>query len=120
MLDTLLTTRLRTIAPKIYPIKAPKNYATPCVIYNRLSTDFARDLGTEGECGFVVMQIDVYDPIYLTAKALAAAIRKNLTLWSDAAIQSVECADEHDMIDETTGVSLYRTMLTFVIFADLA
>ena len=119
MLETALFRRIGAIAPNIYPNVAPERYSTPAVIYNRLDTDPERDLDGETGTGFIIAQIDVYDPKYLVAKQLADTIKNNLVAWQDEEVQSVGWTGSNDMTDETTAVTLYRTRMTFVIFANL-
>jgi hypothetical protein len=117
MLETALVTRLADLAPQLYPGRAPTDYDTPAVIYNRLSTQMEDDLDGVGDMGWVVMQIDVYDPSYLAAKELAQDIRDHLAIWDDEQVHSVTFVNETDMIDETTEATLYRVMMTFLFFA---
>jgi hypothetical protein len=117
MLETALVTYLSHLAPDMYPGRAPTNYDTPAVIYNRLSTQMEDDLDGVGDMGWVVMQIDVYDPSYLAAKELAHDIRDHLVIWDDEQVHAVTVVNETDMIDETTETTLYRVMMTFLFFA---
>ncbi|MDH2134929.1 DUF3168 domain-containing protein [Sphingobium yanoikuyae] len=117
MLETALVTRLADLAPNMYPGRAPTNYDTPVVIYNRLSTQMEDDLDGVGDMGWVVMQIDVYEPSYLAAKELAQDIRDHLSIWDDEQVHSVAFVNETDIIDETTEATLYRVMMTFLFFA---
>ena len=119
MIEKKLAARLSTLAPNLYPLKAPKNYRTPCVIYNVLHTDPIRDLdrGVAPLCAYIV-QVDVYDPRYVAANTLAKSIRDDLVEWSDDGVQAVDWTGQTNMIDDTTDIEIYRTMMTFLIFAD--
>jgi hypothetical protein len=119
MLEAALVARLSTLAPNLYPLEAPLNYEQPCVVYNRLMTKPVEDLSPIYENAWIYVQVDVYDEDFLTAKQLAEDIRKNLTAWSDQDVQCVKWQDEQDGIDTTTKVTLYRTMLRLVVFANL-
>lgn len=119
MIETQLVAWLQNLAPQIYPGAAPLEYSTPCVVYNRIATDPLDDLeGWTGK-GWVSIQIDVYDTSYLTAKTLAASIRDRMLAWEDDVVQAVTWSGETDLIDQTTATTLYRTMLTFSLYAKL-
>lgn len=119
MIEAQLVAHLADLAPHMYPGAAPLGYTTPAVVYNRIATDPNDDLsGWTGE-GWLTFQIDVYDPAYLVAKELAADIRDRMIEWDDETVQSVTWIGETDMIDETTDISLFRTMLQFRLYATL-
>ena len=117
MFETALVARLGELAPNMYPLAAPKPFSTPAVIYNRLMTEPVNDLEGNPTSAVIHLQIDVYDPSLGTAKALATSIRQNLVEWTDDDVQAVSWTGEDDWIDQTTEVSLYRTRLTFLVFA---
>jgi hypothetical protein len=119
MLETSLVARLAPITTALYPLVAPKNYATPCVVYNRSDTKPVADLKIGTDAAKVWLQVDVYDVTYLGAKALADMIRKNLEMWVDVEVQAVSWTNEQDMIDETTETMLYRAMLSFEVFVNI-
>jgi hypothetical protein len=117
MLEAALVTRLAVVAPNMYPGIAPKDYATPAVVFNRIHTQPVRDLATPINDAWVVFQIDVYDADYLTAKTTAKAIRDALSGWSDEDVASCVWDNEQDLVDNTTEITQYRTMQTFLLFA---
>ena len=119
MLETALVAWLDDLAPNLYPLAAPLDYATPAVVYSRVSTQDEMDLDGGNDMGWIVMQLDVYDPSYLTAKELAHDIRDRLLSWDDDVVHAVTYTNETDIIDETTDTSLYRVMMTFLLFATL-
>jgi hypothetical protein len=118
MLEAALVTRLAEVAPNMYPIDAPKDYTTPCVIYRRLHTNPVRDISTSTVSGYwIALEIDVYDPDYLTARALAKDIELSLSSWDDADANSCSITNDIDDIDTKTEVTLYRVFMTFLLFA---
>lgn len=119
MIETSLVAYLSDLAPNLYPQAAPLGYSVPAVIYNRASTVPVEDMDGDISWGWVVLQIDVYDPSYLAAKELAHDIRNHLVVWDDDGVQSVTWSGETDSIDETTDDQLHRVMLTFSVFCAL-
>ena len=120
MLEAALVARLSTLAPNLYPIEAPKNYATPCVVYNRLLTKPVVDLSNEYDNAWVYEQIDIYDPDYMAVIALGEQVRKSLTKWHDDDVQAVIWEDEQHFVDTTTETTLYRVGLRIVVMANLS
>lgn len=117
MIETKLQARLKTIAPNVYPLAAPKSYLRPAVVWNRVSTDPTRDIGDDLEdTMFVTFQIDVYSTLYDEAKALSDTIRASLKGWIDPDIQSVSWSDERAGVDQTTDVQLFRVMVFYTVF----
>jgi len=120
MLDKLLVQRLSVLAPHLYPLKAPKNYTQPAVIYNCLNVSPIDSLARGvPDCAYSIYQIDVYDESYLAAYELATRIRDNLVAWSDANVQAVTWTGTSQTIDDTTEVALFRSMSTFLVFANV-
>lgn len=117
MFAIALTNRLETLAPNLYPIVAPLDYERPAVIYNIINTDPVSDLDSGADLAFIKLRIDVYDASYIDSKTLAKAIRDDLEAWMDDDVEGVTWTDETDMIDDTTDLRLYRTMLTFSVLA---
>jgi len=104
----------------MYPMKAPKGFEQPCVIYNLLHLDPIRTLETgASDRAVMIYQIDVYDESYKAANTLAISIRDNLVEWVSADVQAVSWTGTSQTIDDTTEVALFRTMMTFVIFASV-
>lgn len=117
MIEDRLYAKLRTVADNVYQIVAPKKYRTPAVVVNRIGTETVRDTDLDEQtAGWVTFQIDVYDPILLTSKMKARAIRAALKAWVDPTIASVTFESETDMVDDTTDVSLFRTMASYRLF----
>lgn len=119
MLETSFVARVASITTDIYPMVAPKDYQTPCVVYNRSDTIPVATLKAGSENAKIWLQVDIYDRHYLGAKALAETIRRNLEVWVDDEVMSVSWNNELDMIDNTTEVTLYRTMLSFSVYVNL-
>ncbi|ATI54168.1 DUF3168 domain-containing protein [Sphingomonas melonis] len=120
MIDAQLVERLNTLAPNMYPLKAPKNYEQPCVIYNLLHVDPVRSVDSgASDRAYLIYQIDVYDESYTKASTLAKAIRDDLVEWVSEDVQSVAWTGATQTIDDTTEVALFRTMMTFLIFANV-
>lgn len=118
MLEAALVQRLAPLAPYLYPLRAPKNYAQPCTIYNLLHCDPVRSVDSgASEWAHYVVQIDTYSESYKTAHDLARAIRDNLVEWTSDDVQSVAWTGTTPMIDDTTDVALFRAMSTYLIFA---
>lgn len=119
MLEIRLVEWLADLCPHLYPGAAPLDYDCPAVIYNRITTDAEDDLDGWTGTGWASFQIDVYDPDFITAKTLAADIRDRMIEWDDDYVGAVSWTGEHDLIDQTTDTALYRTMMTFRLFATL-
>lgn len=120
-MESQLYAKLREHASNVYPLVAPRDFATPAVVYNRLDTSPTLSYDNDEENGVVTMQVDVYDTSYKAAKSLARTIRQHLRAWveEDGSMQSCLWENEMDMVDDTTPTKLYRTMLRFRIFGTL-
>lgn len=118
MIDQLLVQRLCPFAPNLHPLRAPKNFKQPCVIYNLLHCDPVRSVDSgASDLAFYVYQIDVYDESYVTAHEVARAIRDDMVEWTSDDVQSVSWTGTTPMIDDTTEVALFRAMSTYLICA---
>lgn len=120
-MEEKLYAKLKERAPNVYPMVAPRNYATPAVVYNRIDTSPTMSHDNDEENGIVTFQVDVYDTGYKSAKAMAKSIRRHLRSWveQDGSIQSCLWANEIDMVDDTTPTTLYRVMMRFRVFGAL-
>ena len=117
MIENKLYTRLKSVAANVYPVVAPVTYQRPCVVYNRTGTETERNIDDDPQtCGWVTFQVDVYALTLLESKTLARTIRASLKAWVDADISAVTWVNELDMVDDTTDVSLYRTMTSYRVF----
>lgn len=117
MIEGKLFTKLRTVADNVYPVVAPRAYKTPAVVYNRIGTDTERNIDADEQTsGWVTFQVDVYDPVLLTAKTKARAIRAALKAWVEPTVKAIVFEGELDMVDDTTEVSLFRTMSSYKLF----
>lgn len=121
MIEETIYARIRECASNVYPMIAPRDYATPTVVYNRIDTSPTMSYDNDEENGVVTMQVDVYDTSYKSAKSLAKSIRQHLRAWveEDGSIQSCLWSNEIDMVDDTTPTTLYRVMMRFRVFGAL-
>ena len=120
MIDHMLVERLYALAPNLYPLRAPKNYSTPCVVYSKLHCDPVRSVDSgASDRAWLIYQVDVYDPSHKAAHDLAKLIRDNLTGWTSNLVQSVAWTGTTSLIDDTTEVPLFRAMSTYLIFASV-
>ncbi len=116
MINKLLTARLKTLTPHVYPNAAPTDYKTPCVVYQVIDTETFNDLDSFSNEAFVTVMLAISSPVYGDAKALAAAIRQNMESWNDEGTQSVSWINETSAVDNTTATMLHRIMLFFKFF----
>lgn len=121
MMEAQLYAKIKERATNVYPMVAPRDYATPTIVYNRIDTSPTMTYDNDEDNGVVTFQVDVYDTSYKSAKALAKVIRRHLRTWVevDGSIQSCLWSNEIDMVDDTTPTTLYRVMMRFRVFGAL-
>lgn len=114
MIETLLTARLKTLTPNVYPNFAPTNYKTPCIVYQRLDTEAMNDFdnGVQDE-GFVTFQFAISSTVFGEAKMMARNVRNSLRDWKEPEVQAVSWIDEHVMGDDSTETVLHRVLVFF-------
>lgn len=116
MFEKLLTARLKTLTPHVYPNAAPTDYKTPCVVYQVMDTETFNDFDGFSGDSFVTIMLAISSPVYGEAKALAAAVRENMEDWNEEGVQSVSWIDETGGADNSTAVMLHRIMVFFRFF----
>lgn len=115
-MDKLLTARLKSFTPNVYPNVAPLNYKLPCVVYQVIDTDVLTHLEGEAKESFVTMQLAVSSTVNGEAKSLAKSIRKDLTDWDDGKVQTVARINETAMVDSSEGNDIHRFLLFFKFY----
>lgn len=115
-MDKLLTARLKSITPNVYPNVAPITYKLPCVVYQVIDTDTLNHLEGYADEAFVTMQLSVSSTVYGEAKTLARSIRNNLRDWDEGTVRTVSWINETSTVDNSTETELHRFLLFFKFY----
>jgi hypothetical protein len=108
------------VSTRIYPVQAPKEVATPYLVYFKVSPN--RKYTHQGFANFQQprIQISCYATRYITsgseigAKSLSQILISALEAWPGAErIQAVQVEDEKDLIDPDTN--LYHVAVDFFV-----
>lgn len=66
------------VSTRIYPLAAPQDAAMPFVVYQRISDRHEHHMGGASGVATATIQLDAYASTYLSAKAIAEALRGEL------------------------------------------
>lgn len=114
MIEVDLTTLLKAIETKTFPLIAPTNATAPFLIYSRVSTMRVSDF--DGPCGLAMatFRVDCYHKSYLEARKLANRVRVALN-GKQTRDYSITLEQELDLSDLESAPDLYRVNLEFQI-----
>lgn len=115
-METLLTARLETLTPHVYPNQAPTNYVTPCVVYQVIDTETLNHIDSISNEYFATIQLSISATTYGAGKRLAKLVRDSMIDWDDDRAQLVSWIGGHDSADNSTDTTIHRTMMFFRFF----
>ncbi len=99
------------VGARIYPMLRPPADPLPAVVYQRIATDPAKDLGGDTGIDAVRIQVACWSATYAGAKALGAAVRAAVT-----GAAAMKATTEMDLDDRDNDTGDYRVLLDFRIW----
>jgi hypothetical protein len=111
MLEELLTTKLKTVTPQAFPLKAPEKVTGAHLIYQRTGT--ARETHLDGPGGIAVVnfRVDCYQTSYSKTNALADALRASCDGWREGDVLYCSVDNDIDFGAEPDADGYYRRSL---------
>lgn len=108
MIDPLLVSKLQTIIPAVYPLKAPESATGTFAVYRRSSTGFETHLSGPSGITYPEFQIDVYSTSFTTVASLSASVVAALDGWKEEPIMYCSVSNNFSMEADPEEDGYYR------------